>query len=87
MVKDVLYVPGLTKKSDFSFSLGGQGLRGHIPGWESVHSSQGLQDSQSDWSQEREVLWHRRMAHLHHGALNVLKEIVTGPSRVQHRAS
>jgi transposase InsO family protein len=23
-------------------------------------------------------LWHRRMAHLHHGALNVLKEIVTG---------
>jgi transposase InsO family protein len=23
-------------------------------------------------------LWHRRMAHLHHGALKVLKEIVTG---------
>jgi hypothetical protein len=23
-------------------------------------------------------LWHRRMAHLHHGAFNVLKEIVTG---------
>ena len=23
-------------------------------------------------------LWHRRMAHLHHGALRVLKEIVTG---------
>jgi hypothetical protein len=25
-----------------------------------------------------EKLWHRRMAHLHHGALKVLKEIVTG---------
>jgi hypothetical protein len=23
-------------------------------------------------------LWHRRMSHLHHGALNVLKEIVIG---------
>jgi hypothetical protein len=23
-------------------------------------------------------LWHRRMAHLHHGALRVLREIVTG---------
>lgn len=23
-------------------------------------------------------LWHRRMVHLHHGALNVLKEIVKG---------
>lgn len=23
-------------------------------------------------------LWHKRMAHLHHGALNILKEIVTG---------
>ena len=23
-------------------------------------------------------LWHRRMAHLHHGALNILKEIVIG---------
>jgi hypothetical protein len=23
-------------------------------------------------------LWHRRMVHLHHGALKVLKEIVTG---------
>ena len=25
-------------------------------------------------------LWHRRMAHLHHGALRVLREIVTGLS-------
>jgi hypothetical protein len=23
-------------------------------------------------------LWHRRMAHLHHGALRVLREMVTG---------
>jgi hypothetical protein len=23
-------------------------------------------------------LWHKRMAHLHHGALRVLREIVTG---------
>lgn len=27
--------------------------------------------------------WHRRMAHLHHGALNILKEIVTGFSKMK----
>ncbi|XP_057825172.1 uncharacterized protein LOC131037144 [Cryptomeria japonica] len=28
-------------------------------------------------------LWHGRMAHLHHGALNVLKEIVTGLPKIK----
>ena len=32
-------------------------------------------------------LWHRRMSHLHHGALRVLREIVTGLREfiVEHR--
>jgi hypothetical protein len=53
MVKDVSYVLWLTKKYDFNFGLRGQGLRDHIPSSESVHSAQGLLDSQSNWSQER----------------------------------
>jgi hypothetical protein len=38
------------EESDFSFCLGGQGLRGHIACRESINSTQGLQDSQGDWS-------------------------------------
>jgi hypothetical protein len=34
----------------------------------------------SDSSQLCE-LWHRRMAHLHHGALGEMREVVTGVSR------
>jgi hypothetical protein len=44
------------EESDFSFGLGGHGLHGHILGRQSVHSTQGLQDSQGDWSQEREAI-------------------------------
>ena len=32
-------------------------------------------------------LWHRRMAHLHHGALRVLREIVTGLPEFRERES
>ena len=34
--------------------------------------------SDSSCGKELNELWHRRMGHLHHGALMMLKEIVTG---------
>lgn len=37
-----------------------------------------LISSNVDGEKELNELWHRRMGHLHHGALRMLKETVTG---------
>jgi len=31
-------------------------------------------------------LWHKRMAYFHHRDLNILRDIVTGDTRLHHRA-
>lgn len=39
----------------------------------------------NDNSNEKELneLWHRRMGHLHHGALKMLRETLTGVQRMR----
>jgi hypothetical protein len=50
-------------------------------GWETIHilfqPLHALATSSDNYSQLCE-LWHQRMAHLHHGALGGLREVVTG---------
>jgi hypothetical protein len=98
MVKDELYVPGMTKNLIFVSALEDKGYvvsfqdgRVYIRPKDSktakvigfkreklcrlqFEPAQALVNNTCDMAE----LWHRRMVHLHHGALKVLQEIVTG---------
>jgi hypothetical protein len=98
MVRDVLYVSGMTKNlisvsalEDRGYVVSFQDGRVYIRPKDSktakvigvrreklyklqFEPARALVSSACDMAE----LWHRRMAHLHHGALKVLKEIVTG---------
>jgi transposase InsO family protein len=98
MVRDILYVPGMTKNlisvstlEDRGYVVSFQDGRVYIQPKDSKTAkvigvrreklyklqfelARALVSSACDMAE----LWHRRMTHLHHGALKVLKEIVTG---------
>jgi hypothetical protein len=98
MVKDVLYVLGITKNlilvsalEDRDHMVTFHGGRVYIQPKESKMAKVIGVKGEKLYCLQFEIaralvsstcymveLWHRRMAHLHHGTLNVLNEIVTG---------